>query len=475
MQPGGAARSGVGRSLRLGLAIALVACHGSGAPTPPPEPGTTHAFAPASSAEATAPSGGATGSPSGATAPSATVPAGGGVAGATVPTSATGAQPVALEGADFIDDARLLYRVAACGNPDSPLPSELGGGDAAVAARLDKIVGHHCKLIGSKLAEFRTTYFEKGRAWFDSVVPRDLPKIVVYPFGGGDLLSALVAFPDATEVTTISLELAGDPRRLRALPPAAIERSLGALRIDIGGLISVGSNTSENLSNQQRNDLPGQVSSFLLGLVAGGYEPVAMRYFTLDETGGVHYLTQGEIDEMDSAAQKTRPRSLKHDWQSPNFSQAFANVEIQYRTPGESQVRVHRHIGWNLGDPYLAKHPELMRHLEKKGTVTMLTKGASYLLYRGDFSVIRGYMLDHLAWMLSDSTGIPPTYARAAGMIQETYGHYTGAFLEGAQDNRHDDSFIELWRSQKVRRLPFRFGYVDKDKQAHLVVTRPKT
>jgi hypothetical protein len=88
--------------------------------------------------------------------------------------------------------------------------------------------------------------------------------------------------------------------------------------------------------------------------------------------------------------------------------------------------------------------------------------------------VIRGYMLDHLAWMLSDSTGIPPTYARAAGMIQETYGHYTGAFLEGAQDNRHDDSFVELWRSQKVRRLPFRFGYVDKDKQAHLVVTRPK-
>jgi hypothetical protein len=317
----------------------------------------------------------------------------------------------------------------------------------------------------------------KGAPFFAKIEPANLPKTVVYPFGGGDLLSALVAFPDATEITTISLELAGDPRRLRTLAPAALERSLGALRIDIGGLISVGSNTSENLSNQQRNDLPGQVSSFLLGLVAGGYEPIAMRYFTLDDTGAVHYLTQSEIDELDKAAQKTRPRSLKHDWQSPNFSQAFANVEIRYRKlgkPDESEVRVHRHIGWNLGDPYLGKHPELIRHLEKKGMVTVLVKGGSYLLYRGDFSVIRGYMLDHLAWMLSDSTGIPPTYARPAGMIQETYGHYTGAFLEGAQDNRHDESFIELWRSQKVRRLPFRFGYVDKDKQAHLVVTRPK-
>jgi len=103
----------------------------------------------------------------------------------------------------------------------------------------------------------------------------------------------------------------------------------------------------------------------------------------------------------------------------------------------------------------------------------MLTKGASYLLWRGDFSLIRNYMLDHLAWMLSDSTGIPPQFARRAGMVQVTYGRYDGAFLEGT-DVRHDDAFIELWKSQKIRRLPFRFGYVDKDKQAHLVVTRPK-
>jgi hypothetical protein len=381
---------------------------------------------------------------------------------------------VALEGADFIDDARLLYRVAACGGADTALPAVLSGGDAQAGAKLDKIVEHHCKLILARIAEFRTTYFEKGRAWFDGVVPKDVPKTVVYPFGGGDLLSALVAFPDATEVTTISLELAGDPRRLRTLSPAALERSLGALRAEIGGLISVGSNTSENLSNQQRNDLPGQVSSFLLGLVAGGYEPVAMRYFTLDDTGAIHYLDQAAIDALDRQAQTTRPQSLKHDWLSPSFSHAFANVEIQYKKPGDPQLRVHRHIGWNLGDAYLTKHPEVVRHLEAKGPVTLLTKGASYLLYRGDFSVIRGYMLGHLAWMLSDSTGIPPTYARPAGMVQETYGHYEGAFLESAQDNRHDDAFVALWKSQKTRRLAFRFGYVDKDKQAHLVVTRPK-
>ncbi len=463
-----ATRSALHPVMRCCAVLALVACHGGAAPAPSPasEPGTTHAATPPVAR------GSATGSAA-MTPPAPATPADNPPAPA-----AAGAKPAATvparEGTDFADDATLLYRVAACGNADAPLPSVLFHGDDKAAAKLDKIVGHHCKQILKQIAEFRTTYFEKGRAWFDRVVPKDLPKTVVYPFGGGDLLSSLVAFPDATEVTTISLELAGDPRRLRTLTPAAIEHSLGALRAEIGGLISVGSNTSENLSNQQRNDLPGQVSSFLLGLVAGGYEPVSMRYFTLDDAGAIHYLAQAEIDEIDRLAQKSRPKSLKRDWQSPSFSHAFANVEIEYRKPGDTQLRVHRHIGWNLGDAYLSKHPELVRHLEHKGNVTILTKGASYLLYRGDFSVIRGYMLKHLSWMLSDSTGIPPTFARRAGMVQETYGHYAGAFLEGAQDNRHDESFIELWQAQKVRPLPFRFGYVDKDKQAHLVVTRPK-
>jgi hypothetical protein len=368
---------------------------------------------------------------------------------------------VHAEGADFSADAALLYRVAAC------------GGEASVDAKLEKIVERHCKYMAQHEGEFKKTYIEKGRAWFDSVVPKDTPKTVVYPFGGGDLLSALVAFPDATEITTISLERAGDPRRLSTLTANQVDNSLGARRAEIGGLISVGSNTSENLSAQQKNDLPGQVSSFLIGLVTAGYEPVSMRYFTLDDTGKIHYLEQAEIDAMDKAAESHKTKALKGDWSSPNFSEAFTNVEIQYKRRGETAVRVHRHIGWNLGDDYMGKHPELRLHLEAKGKVTMLTKGASYLLWSSNFGLIRNYMLDHLAWMLSDSTGIPPRYAKKAGMVQETYGYYNGAFLEGGQGTQNDLDFIELWSKQPRRKLPFRFGYVDKDKQAHLVVTRP--
>lgn len=373
---------------------------------------------------------------------------------------------------DFSAQAKLLYRVAACGEGDL-----LAGIDEGV-------VKVHCANIGKRMADYRTRYVEKARPFFASLVPATAPKTVVYPFGGGDLLSALVAFPDATEITTISLEQAGDPRRIDALTKAQLSRSLSALRGEIGGLLSVGSNTSLNLSASQRNELPAQITSFLMGLVATGHEVVGMRAFRLAPDGSLRYLSADDIRaiEAEEAGKRTRPKSLKGDWLSPNFSKAFANVEISYRRlarpgePADATVRIHRHIAWNLGDTYLTEHPELLAHLAAKGKVTMLTKGASYLLWSPGFSKIRTYMLDHLAWMLSDSTGIPPAYASAAGMVQETYGRFSGAFLEGAEQvgQRHSAAFRALWQKNPKRPLPVRFGYVDMNKQAHLVVTRPK-
>jgi len=405
------------------------------------------------------------GTPADAAAPMPTA-----VDAAAVPDSAS---PGQLAGESFADDAMLIYRIAACGgDPAQRVPEGDGPpfGDPIHRDKLRRVVDPHCKNLLGRIAKFRAAYFETHRAWFERVVPKDIPKVVVYPFGGGDLLSALVAFPEATEITTISLELAGDPRRLRTLTPARLGASLSALRVEIGGLLSVGSNTSQNLSAQQRSDIPGQVASFMMGLVAGGYEPVDMRYFRLEPDGRIHYLDKAEIDAADAG----RNHALKGDWEDPSFSQAFSHVEIRYRKIGETAIRVHRHFGWNLSDAYLRDHSELVKHLAAKGKVTMLTKGASYLLHRSSFSIIRDYMLEHLAWMLSDSTGIPPLYARRAGMEQITYGHYSGAFLEGSRDTRADQSFVDLWRRSPRRRLGFRFGYVDASGTGHLVVTRPK-
>ncbi len=372
-------------------------------------------------------------------------------------------------GMSFREEMTLLTKIAACGGPDSErIPESMG--DAIARDKLAKVAQRHCTNVLKREAEFRAAYFEKHRAWFEETIPKTIPKTVVYLFGGGDLLSALVAFPDATEITTVSLELAGDPRRIKTLKPDALGNSLAALRVEIGGLLSVGSNTSVNLSAQQRNDIPGQVASHLMGLVTAGYEPTEMKYFKLDHAGNVVYMEQADIEDAD----KKKRKSLKGDWASPTFSEAFSHVEIRYKKPGDPTERTFRHFGWNLDDQHLTERPQLLEHLASKGKVTILTKGASYLLHRPTFGKIRNYMLEHLGWMLSDSTGIPPLFADPAGMVQETYGTYSGAFLEGSRGTRADQTFVALWRKNPRKKLGFRFGYVDASGAGHLVVTRPK-
>lgn len=383
-------------------------------------------------------------------------------------------RPAAPAAASFDGEAKALFREVAC------------GGAEPVASDRVKIVDAHCKRIAATLRKYRDRYEKVAKPFFDTVVPASAPRTVVYPFGGGDLISALAAFPEADEITTISLELSGDPRRIGGLTPKALGGNLGELRTALGGTLTVGSNTSVNLSASQRIDLPAQVSSFLLGLAFNGYEPVGMRYFRLEDDGSIHYYEPAEIAAMDQAiaertakgkGKRATAASRKGSWSDPNFSEAFANVEIAFRKLGDAsgRVRIHRHLGWNLANDYLAKQPALLRHLEKKGKVTFLVKGASYLLWEEGFSTFRNYMLDHLAWMLSDSTGIPPAFVQGKGLVQDTYGRFGGPFLGGAEarNHRHAADFRALWKANPRRPLAFRFGYVDSGGSAHLIVTRP--
>ena len=99
------------------------------------------------------------------------------------------------EGVDFIKDAKLYYRVVACKGSD-PLPATV---DPA-------IVDKHCAEQTKRYDKIGKTYFTPAADFFASVRPAGLPTTIVYPFGGGDLMSALVTYPDAREITTISLK-----------------------------------------------------------------------------------------------------------------------------------------------------------------------------------------------------------------------------------------------------------------------------
>jgi hypothetical protein len=364
----------------------------------------------------------------------------------------------AESGADFIEDAKLLMRIVACAG-DTPLPAFINV----------KVVEAHCKLLQPAIDNYRKVYVEGAKDFIAGLRPANLPSIVVYPFSGGDLVSALTAYPEASEITTISLELTGDPSRVSKLNRFKLEHSLMVVRQQLLALIEIENfSRSTRLSHLQQGDIPALLSFFLVGLAVHDYEPLSLRFFQLEPSGEVRYLSTEEI-----AAIKRNATSRKGSWLSPDFSEAFANVELTFRKRAvpESPVVVHRHIAANIGDNALKKGSMLLAHLNSKGRVAVIIKAASYLLWQNDFSIIRDYLLTHADFMISESSGIPPSFAITAGYVQETYGDFFRAYLPTASEEISKE-FEKLWKSQPHRELPFRFGYPDTRGRNHLLITR---
>ena len=375
------------------------------------------------------------------------------------------AGPVRAEGAgassearDFISDAKLFYRVVACGGSD-PLPA---GVDPV-------LVEKHCAEMAKRYTHFTDTYITPARAFFAPLRPASVPTTVVYPFGGGDLGSALVTYPDAREITTISLEHAGDPTRLGTLDKSHLATALSSYRDAIEGLLALHDSTTDNMRKLERGGIPGQLSFHITGMTALGYEPVSLKFFKLGDDGAIVYYTQADVDAL---APKTA-KKIKGGWVDTDFSEAFTNMELTFRKAGDAKAPliVHRHIAANLATKAFKGSP-LEKYLQARGKVSALTKAASYLLWSDNFTEIRDYLLGNMAWMASDSTGVPPGAAKKAGFVQTTYGSFGGAFLDEANKDV-GEQMVKLWANQPHRKLPFRYGYPDSNKAVHLMITAP--
>jgi hypothetical protein len=375
-------------------------------------------------------------------------------------TTSEPAAPSAAEPRDYIADALVFYYTVACDG--------IEGKWSAPAGRDSKIVDKHCAEMSKRFVRITDKYITPARTFFADKQPADLPTTVVYPFGGGDLLSALVTYPNAREITTISLEHAGDPTRLAKLTNKTLRTELALYRNAVAGLLVNNDSTTENMQKMERGGIPGQLSFHLTGAAAMGLMPVSLKYFTFNDDGTLHYLNQAEIDAMAPKIAKKK-KAIATD---TDFSEAFSNMELTLRKASDpsAPLIVHRHVSANLANNVFNKSA-LKVHLESKGPMVAITKAASYLLWFDSFTGIRDYLGKNLQWMASDATGIPNRSTRRLGLQQKTYGTFTGAFLPDAQGIDTETQMVEMWAKQPARKLPFRFGYPDIEKHVHLMIT----
>jgi hypothetical protein len=360
-------------------------------------------------------------------------------------------------GHDFTPEARALLAVGACGEVSAP------------EGFSPQLLAKHCDVIKKAQTDYLDAWVKPAREFFAAHVPKDVPKKVVYPFAGGDLSTALTVFPDADEITTMSLEPVGDPRDLGTLKGHDLERALQKVEYELRFLYRVNfSNTVNMIDAMRGGTLPTELIFALSALKIHGFEVVSLRYFNLNPDGTLHYL---DDDDLKKVPEPTKAPAQKRNW-------IFANAELQFKKPN-GRVQIYRHIRANLGNDDskgigagLKTDPRVVKYLEAKGPIAAMTKAASYLLSWESFSIMRGYLTSHVEWMVSDATGVAPKWGRPAGFDYETYGQFVGPHIQAGAGIAKD------WRTefaeQPKRDLAFRFGYYDKRNANHLVIMMKK-
>jgi hypothetical protein len=293
-------------------------------------------------------------------------------------------------------------------------------------------------------------------------VPAGIPKTVVYPFAGGDLSTALTVFPDADEITTLSLEPAGDPTALGKLKEKDIKAALATVAKELESLYHSNFSVTMNMIGAMRDGaLPTQLIFSLSALAIHGYEPTSVRFFRVSADGTLVYLTDADVAK---AAKITDPGA---------HNRAYANVEIKFKKKGGKTEQTYRHILANLDDAHIKAIGGPLKHLEAKGQVAMMTKAASYLLSFDDFGKMRKYVADHAVWMVSDTTGLAPKWGTPAGFEYETYGEWNKPNMNAAYSIA--PSWKALFAAQPKRELKFRFGYPDMQLHGHLIIMKKKS
>jgi hypothetical protein len=360
-----------------------------------------------------------------------------------------------LVGADYFAQAKTLARLVACSGTD-PIPAKLD----------QKVVDDHCKEMATLIAEYKKTWVDIATPFIAKLIPKNIPSMVVYPFGGGDLLGALSTYPDGTEFTTISLETASDVRKVDAIQPFKLKGELARYRSHLAKLFEKAHSRTDNLDIGSKSDFPGQIVFSLVALEVYGYEPSSLRYFRFEPDGTLHYFDEAEIK---SAVSKAKLQQKDPD------QVVFGNMELRFKKKGadpNSKAKILRHVAFNLDDWHLKADGSLLKNLEAKGKFAAMTKAATHLLWMDNFSMIRDTILAHTDFMISDSTGVPPRFAKAAGFVQDTYGTFVGPSEFGSPGKKDSDELVKLFKTNPHVDVPFRYGYPDADHHGHIVVTR---
>jgi len=260
-----------------------------------------------------------------------------------------------------------------------------------------------------------------------------------YPFGGPDLLTALVLFPNAGTYVLQGLEFVGRTPVFEGESAAArvkpyTQSLLAALSDFFQKSYFITRNMNASLSDDK---VDGVLPLLVFFLKRTNHDIASIRRCDL--------LEGGEVLESDYPGERTR------------FRRPYG-VKIAFFAGGSARLRTLTYFSADFVDSVFRPETAFHRYLEALPFEAAFVKSASYLMHFKEFAQIRGLLLRKSRFILQDDTGIPYRYFTEKDWDIRLYGEYikpVGDF-SGVEQTDLKTAYADPAR---VRPLPFHLGY----------------
>lgn len=274
-----------------------------------------------------------------------------------------------------------------------------------------------------------------------------------YPFGGPDVLTATLLFPQSPVCVIVGLEPAGtlpSPSQIKAMDlPKYLTEIRGTMASELGRSFFI----THDMDRQFRGQITdGLLVPILQLLVRTHHRVLGFRYVRLDDEGKI-------IERAPTYKAPTR----------------FGNkgTEIEFQADSDSSIHTLYYFSVNLSNERLVENRPFLKYLSHMGEVTTFLKATSYMTHHAAFSMIRTEVLDKSAAILQDDSGIPYSFFRPETWKVQLFGEYNRPY--GSFRWMEQPALRKAYSQAGVKPLSLRLGYGYAKIGSDLLLARRRT
>ena len=271
-----------------------------------------------------------------------------------------------------------------------------------------------------------------------------------YPFSGPDILHAQTFFPEADKYVMIGLEPVGSLPKFKKEETDSLESYFQKVNVSLNAILKFSFFRTQSMKNDLKNEeVDGTLHLLFLFLKRTGNQFCSAKPITVDSSGNIVFVNS--FDALKKLKTNTR------------------GVEIKFNDVN-NQPKTLYYFSLNAADGGLKSNKGFTDYLKAMGTVNTYLKGASYLMHKDYFSIVRKVILNQSEHVIQDDSGIAFHYF----LDDEHKWNYSffGQYLKPIAmfSEFYQKDLDSLYKKQGAKPIGFGIGYNFKDKNSNFMI-----